>query len=238
MDKYVISLINSPNRHKNWKVEGLTFFDAITKEDCAFHDFSKDISRAFYGRDLTYGEIGCSMSHFSLISKYAKRDEGNITILEDDAITEPDFIDCINEISNLRDDTPSIYLLGYAKTSKKHRNIRHFKYPLSRKFNVGSFVFGDSSQNQCGAVGYVINQSAAQIIANSKHVFWVADEWRVIKNLGINVYYPLNPVVYEDLVTPSTTGNIVHSTESILKFPFKNLYMILKNQVKMFLRNN
>lgn len=236
MKKYIISLVNSPYRKKSWPINDYHFFDAVSRESTEQFTFSREISNVIYGRELTQGEVGCALSHYTVINEFSNSDEEFALILEDDALIEGGFSDCVRSIEKRQTEEPVIYLLGYAKTCKKHKSIRKIKYPLSSKVDIDGFIFGQSELNQCGAVAYIINKAAARIISDIKHLFWVADEWKIVKNLGISIYYPQTPVVYEDLVTPSSTGNIVHSTESLSKFPLKNIYMIVKNQTKHLLR--
>ena len=72
---------------------------------------------------------------------------------------------------------------------QKTQSIRKIKYPLSNEIDIG-FIFGQSELNQCGSVAYIINKAAARVISDTKHLFWVADEWKILKNLGVSIYYP------------------------------------------------
>lgn len=232
----IISLINSPLRSR-WMDSNYSIFNAHTKKDSSIIPFNPSLFRLFNGRQARQAEVGCAYSHLSLYKQIADDKAGDHQcILEDDALLETSFFNAIETIDKFKEKKPTIYVLGFVKTRKKEHLIRKLKYPLRSKIKFGKLVFGINDLNQCGAISYVINKSAAELIISQEQLFWLADDWMIYKRMGINVLFIEKPLVYEDLTTDSSTNNKVHSTENIFRYPFVNLYMILKAQIKELLR--
>ena len=83
---------------------------------------------------------------------------------------------------------------------------------MTHKRTVGGVVFGRNNRvTECGTVGYCINRKAANIILNINQPFWLTDDWSLFIKLGIKVYHPKNPLIYEDLSSESTTRNVEYS---------------------------
>lgn len=209
------------------------FFDAIDNINIKSKlSFRPDLFKLIYGRDAKNGEIGCSLSHIEVISNfYYENKSEHLIILEDDAMIEDDFsmvVDCISK----RIEVAEIFILGMSKTKKENLWIHKIKFPLSKKIDIGKNKFGYSDVNFFGTVGYIVNKKAAEIISKQKDIFWLADDWSIISNMGINIYIPREPVVYEDLTTNSSIGNEICCYNS-LKDNFKNNFkLIIKGIIK------
>jgi GR25 family glycosyltransferase involved in LPS biosynthesis len=81
---------------------------------------SKEI--LLYGVSLTYGSLGCAISHYNLFKKCAEKNNGNMLILEDDIIINKNidyYINLINSISLEYD----IFYLGIHKSSNTQKNM-------------------------------------------------------------------------------------------------------------------
>ncbi|MGI9946656.1 glycosyltransferase family 25 protein [Vibrio hyugaensis] len=237
----IISLINSPKRANKHNFN-FTFFDAIdNKNVVSNYIFDKDLAQLFYGRQLKNGEIGCTLSHFECISKFANSalsDEWLI-ILEDDVLPEKEFYQFLEEMKNVVASTePEVFLLGHSKLNKNNNWIRLLKYPSYKNKKLASFDFMISNSNYCGTVGYVINKSAAKKMLEQKNrIFWITDDWHLVENMGINVYHPKSPLVYEDLGSISETGNIVHCSHSFKKHAVRNIYIFIVENLKKIILN-
>lgn len=214
-------------------IKGIEFdyFKAIdNKVVKSKYGFNKNVFNLIYGREPKNGEIGCSLSHFEVISDFYKNENSSsLIVLEDDAILEKDFHEYILKIQDtIKDFKPSIFILGVSKTKKENNLIHRIKWPLKNSISIGNKKFGFSDINHCGTVAYIINRSAAKIISEQNNIFWVADDWKIISNMGIDIYLPNKPLVYEDLNTISSIGNNICCYNS-LKTNFKrNVTLILK----------
>jgi len=79
-----------------------------------------------------------------------------------------------------------------------------------------------------------MNKAAAEIVSEQNKIFWLADDWRIFSNMGIKVYHPFVPLVYEDVTFQNATGNILHVQHNFFCNPINELGQIIVNQVKRF----
>lgn len=237
----IISLINSPKRANKHDFE-FSFFDAIdNKKVISNYTFNKELAQLFYGRQLKNGEIGCTLSHFECISKFANSATSDewLIILEDDVLPETDFFQFLDEIKNVEaSKEPEVFLLGHSKLKKGNNWIRLLKYPSYKKKKLAGFDFMVNNSNFCGTVGYIINTSAAKkMLEQKERIFWVTDDWYLIENMGIEVYHPKKPLIYEDLDSTSETGNIVHCSHSFKSHAIRNIYIFIVENLKKIILN-
>ncbi|MEH8175717.1 glycosyltransferase family 25 protein [Aeromonas veronii] len=246
MKKVVVSLKNSERRESFDKLFadlGHEYFDAIVPQDNEPR-FDQFIAKSLYGRELRNGEVGCILSHFDIIKAFSQSNDESqwLLIMEDDALPEPQFkpfIDDFNEECNQLSDTPQVILLGHSKTSKKHLFIQGLKQPLKTKLTIGKQSFGVNPEvTMCGTVCYLINKAAAKLIAPCPKVYWIADDWGLYANLGIGIYHPIKPIVYESLAYQSSTENILLYHHDIFQSPLSTLEFILKNQYQYYRHRN
>lgn len=243
MDINIVSLLNSKNREliKNQldnKGIRFYFFDAVFGENDQ-KGFNSNLAEYKYNRKIRNGEIGCSLSHFRIINKYAVRDDFSWgIILEDDALIQENFKEMLN-IDDFKcfNDEPCVFILGHSKTRKKDLIIQRLKQPLENKIKIGNNSYGQNNRiNFCGTVGYVLNKKACEIIGKQKNVYWLADDWFFFNKLGINIYHPLIPSIYEDLTSESSTDNIIFFNHCLRNRPIKQIFSIVKSQT-LFLIN-
>lgn len=246
MKKIVVSLKNGGRRENFDKLFagfGYEYFDAIVPQD---NDprFDQFIAQSLYGRELRKGEVGCTLSHFQIIKNFSQSvdDSQWLLIMEDDALPEPQFQQFIDDFSKeccQLSENPQVILLGHSKTSKKHLSVQRLKQPLITKLTIGRQSFGLNPRvTMCGTVCYLINKSSAKIIAQCDKLYWIADDWSIYTNLGIKVFHPLKPLVYEDLSYDSATKNEIFFHHSILNAPIETLKSILLNQFHFYSHRN
>ncbi|MGL5353359.1 MAG: glycosyltransferase family 25 protein, partial [Clostridium sp.] len=215
------------------------YFDAIVPQenDPRFDQF---IAKSLYGRELRKGEIGCTLSHFEIIKKFSQSNDDSqwLLIIEDDALPEPQFQQFIADFSeecNQLSDTPQVILLGHSKTSKKHLFVQGLKQPLKTKLTIGKQSFGVNPQvSMCGTVCYLINKAAAKLITACAKVYWIADDWQLYQNLGMQIYHSITPLIYEDLSYVSSTENLVFYHHSLYHSPLSNIKSIIIGQYKFY----
>lgn len=233
-----VSLINSTNREvfvERFKELDYEFFDAIDGR-LTQDNFSNEKFFYKYNRIARPGEIGCSLSHYALFKSLIYSDDDSLLILEDDAKPELSLIQLCSDLERFNTESPTIIILGHSKTIKNNLFVQRLKQPLKDKIEIGKCIFGKNSRiTRVGTVAYYINKSAANILASMKEIYWLADEWSLISSFGINVYHPVDPVIYEDLDSVSSTGNSVHINHNIYDRFFLQLAAIIKSQILYFL---
>lgn len=239
MKKIIVSVKNSERRKNFDKLfNGLDYqyFDAIQPE-ANDHRFDLFIAKSIYGRQLRNGEVGCTLSHYSNIKKFAETtdDASWLLIMEDDALPEHGFINfvqCLPEINTL---SPEIILLGHSKTHKNNLFTQRLMQPLYKKIKLCGQDFGENKNiTLCGTVCYLINKKAAEIISCCTKPYWLADDWHLFINLGIAVKHPVRPLVYEDLSYGSSTGNDVRYLYDFFKHPISTLVGIMIGRYKYY----
>jgi glycosyl transferase family 25 len=134
--------------------------------------FDRETSRAYYGRDLTRGEVGCTLSHVRCYNHIAAAGDEVALILEDDADlgTElPDFSPLERLLSGT--ERPMVVLL-----SGHYWYWPGFRRSLKRVFCA---YYTHS---------YLINRSAARLLAaRFRRPFHLADNWLHIHRQGVQV---------------------------------------------------
>ena len=132
------------------------------------------------GRELTPGEIGCSLSHLRLYQRQVDEGHEEVLILEDDVVIDPSFIDVLRD----RDRLPSDWELVLF-----HRlNTPLISYWGSRPFGAGRCVKFASLVD--GTQSYLLRLSAARKLLKSGYpVRMPADSLTggMIKT-GVNLY--------------------------------------------------
>lgn len=107
-----------------------------------------------YGITLTFGSAACAISHYNLFKICAEENNGNILILEDDIIIDPDLDNYLQLIDKHED--YDIFYLGY------HSSQHTKKIPIDDQNNIcylrGIFW---------GGFGYILTPKACQYIISN-----------------------------------------------------------------------
>ena len=132
-----------------------------------------------YGRDLSRGEIGCTLSHFKCYRRIVDNDINCALILEDNISILRD-IPLFDELEKfMNTTTPMVVFLS--------GDFWYYKRKQFKMYNLAS-VF-----DAVGTYAYAINISAAKlIIENNFKPSNVADSWSLYRSQGINLkaFYP------------------------------------------------
>lgn len=211
--------------------EEFEFFDAIRGNYKKIFDLESSFDK--YKRVLSNGEIGCTLSHYYVIKDFLLDSKKEwLIVLEDDAIPTKDFSKFLNNFNLSVSNFPLTYILGHSKTREKDVWVQRLKQPLSNKTNINGYYFGENKRiNFCGTVSYMINRSAAELIAKNNSIYWVTDDWSFHEKKGLRIYHPFSPLVYEDLSSMSSTGNKVFYNHDIFNNPLLQVGSILKAQI-------
>lgn len=228
---FVINLLRDIDK-KNHMAEVLErlninyhFFEAVDGKQLSNLEIAKiydqKIARKQRKRDLTVGELGCSLSHLGIYKKMLKEDIKQAIIFEDDAVIEEGFMEVISQINHFPNDW-ELVLLGHIET----------KYDCKIKRttinNLSNYYFYQSIAKLYGAHGYIINQIGAQKILDANQKIYNPIDHFTGDYKFVNFYaiYPKVVNVNNDLL--SSIGNE--------RFAKKNLIFNKLKQKSSFLR--
>lgn len=226
MKKYLISLEKDLYRRQLFFSQSCTtdfiLFNAIN----TMHENSEKLTALFdldkfkkhYLREVTKGEIGCTLSHLSIYKIISEDDSINddeyCLICEDDALFDINFEHSLNCIlkSQINKD---IILLGQSKIPSFSNVELEISYPitlpfLSRKISDTKYKYAYPYKNYfAGTVAYLIKKSAVNKIINDEHhivPFWLADDYPLFGS-----YFKLDICVIRPLLAienPTLTSNL------------------------------
>lgn len=189
---YVINLKSNPER-KEYMERVLypfpfikpVFIEAVDGREMRFSELENTFDQAGayrrYGRMMSSGEVGCTLSHLECCKKLLESGEDYAIVFEDDLVlrNNPLLEDALYEIAQMEmTDSPAITILNgdYWYLSKSSLNET---YSLAKVFDA-----------VC-AGAYMINVAAAKKLLEMgpDHI---ADDWRSIKKHGIALFasYP------------------------------------------------
>lgn len=135
--------------------------------------FDKDLAFKRYGRNLEPGEIGCSLSHFSLYEKLIKSQDNYMLILEDDITILKDISRLPSLIKYIDNDTPTVLFLS-----------GDYWYYHLRKTETDYSIA--SVYDAVGTYAYFVNKAAAELILEKNpKCANAADNWALFRQQGI-----------------------------------------------------
>lgn len=206
---YIVSLKDSLDRRslisEQLKALSLnyTLFDAINpkenKDFLSYYDECKAIE--INGRNLTLGEIGCTLSHQFIYQDIMKEEKDFFLILEDDALINID-LKCLLERLNEIKESWDVIILGYSKVSEVYyKKLNKFNPIGPAIFDFKEYRIGSVLKNStCGTVGYILNKAGAEKLYNQEiKAVSLADNWPYFeKALGLKIYHSRPFLVFED----------------------------------------
>ncbi len=139
------------------------FIDAVYGRDLSknyieqINDKNKSIRE--YGKELTSGEIGCTLSHIAIYKQMIEQDIENAIIFEDDIDIKEGFSSVINSTDNFPQDW-EVMLLGYYSQVSNEKETK-----ASLRYNnkvTGNFKSVRLVQLAYGTHGYMINRKGAE----------------------------------------------------------------------------
>lgn len=136
---------------------------------------------------MTPGELGCTLSHITVLTKFLESDSNYALIFEDDIVGGDEDIKKINEIIPYLDEC-SIIVCG----GQNGLLSRYFQWgkPLKNHSKL-YLVHPHSYQYIYRTCSYFVTRKAASLILDyqNKHIV-VADHWaKIFKNVNIKFYY-------------------------------------------------
>ncbi|WP_032092010.1 glycosyltransferase family 25 protein [Necropsobacter rosorum] len=253
MKKYLISLDKDAHRRELFFAQPDTrdfrVFSAINTmaetDEKLTALFAADEFARRYGRAVTKGEIGCTLSHLAVYRLIAADDgiaaDEYCLICEDDALLAPAFqanLDCIIRQRIGAD----IILIGQSKIPAFNHWELEINYPttlscLRRPISGCAFKYAYPYRNYfAGTVAYLIRKSAlGAFLSQPQRPFWLADDYILFGDqfgLDIAVIRPLmvieNPQLTSNLET--LRGSLQHNIwQKLLKYPAKKCLAVKRN---------
>ena len=256
MKKYLISLAKDSERRTLFFSQPNTadfyLFDAINtmqlEEAALSARFDFEAFQAHYGRAVTKGEIGCTLSHLGvyqlIVDDETIGEEEYALVCEDDCLFAPNFQITLDA---LLDEKPSadMVLVGQSNILKFDDLELEINYPTTFTFwrkPIGNTAYRYAYPYKdyfAGTVAYLIKKSAARTFlakANSVKPFWLADDYILFGqqfNLKTLVVRPLMAIENPNLISnlADLRGALHHNTvKKWLKYPLKKLLAIKRNQ--------
>lgn len=254
MKKFLISLDKDQQRRELFftqlNTQDFSVFSAIntmekTAENLtALYDQDKFFQR--YGRKVTKGEIGCTLSHLAVYGLIAEdnsiQDEDYCLICEDDALFNRNFQ---QHLDNLLQENPQadILLIGQSKIEDFNHSELEINYPITfsflrNKIAGSAFSYAYPYKNYfAGTVAYLIKKSAAKKCLMEQKPYWLADDYLLFGDqwgLRIQVVRPLlaieNPKLMSNL--EATRGSVTHHFwQKLMKYPLKKLLAVQRNLI-------
>lgn len=255
MKKYLISLDKDSHRRELFfsqpNTQDFKVFSAINtmseSEESLKKRFHLDKFLQKYGRSVTKGEIGCTLSHlavYQLITEDSEIKEDEFCLIcEDDVLFNQRFQENLETIltSNINGD---ILLLGQSKIFAFNDIELEITYPttfsfLRNKQGIDNFSICYPYKNYyAGTVAYLIRKSAARAFLShtmAQPAYWLADDFILFGsqfNLDIQIVRPLmaieNPTLNSNL--QATRGSENHPLwQKLLKYPIKKLLAVKRN---------
>lgn len=161
------------NLLSSYKFLDVEFLNAVDgrklteKERDSLFDMARCIKR--YGRELSGGEIGCTLSHRKFYQELLNSDQNYALVFEDDIhpVRDLTILEQIDLKKLLDTPTPTVlYLSGDYWFYKQNAPI----------VNVFSGL---------GTYAYMVNRAAAKKILSIDKPYNVADDWMLYKSLGL-----------------------------------------------------
>ncbi|THA08661.1 glycosyltransferase family 25 protein [Rodentibacter pneumotropicus] len=253
MNKYLISLDKDEQRRV------LFFSQPDTADFCVFSAINTmlrewaELAQQFdlvqfehrYGRKVTKGEIGCTLSHLEvyrlIVEDESVADEDYALVCEDDALFAANFQQNLTALL-AQNNTMPIVLIGQSKIAQFNDIELEINYPTTFSFlchKAGDVAYAYPYKSYfAGTVGYLIKKSAARAFLKQLEQgkpFWLADDFLLFETqftLSNQVVRPLmvieNPQLVSNLeaIRGSQSNNLA---KKLVKYPLKKMMAIQKN---------
>ena len=253
MNKYLISLDKDVQRRELFFAQPDTadfvVFSAINTMQKEWDELAEVFNSAefeqHYGRNVTKGEIGCTLSHLAVYRQIVE--DQNVTendyalVCEDDALFNANLSP--NTIALLTEKCDAdIVLIGQSKIAEFDDVELEINYPTTFSFlrqTVGDVTVAYPYKGYfAGTVAYLIKKSAARAFLKQleqEKPFWLADDFLLFEtqfHINNNVVRPLmaieNPQLVSNLeaIRGSKSNNLV---KKLIKYPLKKILAVKKN---------
>jgi len=239
MKIFIISLSNSTDRQDFMKQQlennniSYGFFNAVDGRKLSLEETEilYDIKKAKKYRELTPGEIGCSLSHKAIYKKIIDENIERAIILEDDIIIRPDFKTIVSYFENLPLKGYVIKLERAYGGNKNEDNKKITRFTIWHNININNdYYIGQPLSPPYLTWGYYIDIIAAKSLYKSMpKVYHVADAWgyhkKYIKLRMLNIPVISNNEIFDSII--GEQGKILRTNKKIF-LQFKKIFNYFK----------
>lgn len=256
MKKYLISLDKDQHRRELFfrqeNTQDFEIFSAINTMNSELSDLNKAFNltqfEQHYGRKVTKGEVGCTLSHLAVYQKIIEDEQikldDYVLICEDDALFNQDFQQNLERIL-AQNPSSDLLLIGQSKIAQFDDMELEINYPTTFNFllkKIENCIFSICYPYKnyfAGTVAYLIKKSAAKQfldqVKQNQIAYWLADDFILFGDqfkLDIQIIRPLmaieNPQLNSNLeaVRGSISNNLA---KKLLKYPLKKFLAVKRN---------
>ena len=211
---YFISLYGSKRyidlkKYLNNKSLNAKIIRAISIKNKSFKGLKRELcfqmhKEIYPGIIPTDREVACSISHMHAIK--TSNINNPLVLLEDDARIIKNtrlFKTILARIEKI--DMYDIVLLGFSKSDYKTEKYINLINPFLKTYDLAiegyEFHLGERYKHTTsGAVGYLISPKAKKKLIEIEKTFRLADDWKILDNLGFKIGY-LSPTIIEEDIT-------------------------------------
>lgn len=207
-------------------------------------DFARFLQK--YGRNVTKGEVGCTLSHLGvyrlIADDVAIADDEFALVCEDDALFNTDFNANLAALLAVNP-TADMVLVGQSKIAEFNHAELALTYPttfgfLQKKIGNGFSLSYPYKNYYAGTVAYLIRKSAVKRLLSEcqpELPYWLADDFILFGDkmgLDIQIVRPLmaieNPTLNSNL--EAVRGSVNHRFwQKVLKYPLKKALAVKRN---------
>ena len=255
MRKFLISLDKDAQRRELFFAQpdsqDFAVFSAINTMQKEWPELNQQFDLAkfeqHYGRKVTKGEIGCTLSHLAVYQQIVDdeqvAEQDYALVCEDDALFNQNFGETLQAL-NQQNCALDLMLIGQSKIAQFNDVELEINYPttfspLRHSINKQFKYAFPYKSYFAGTVGYLIKKSAArkflQEVKNNQKPFWLADDFLLFENqfsINNNVVRPLMVIENPNLVSnlEAIRGSQANNLwKKLIKYPLKKLLAIKKN---------
>ncbi len=256
MKKYLISLAKDQHRRELFfsqaDTQDFKLFSALNTMNESWENltalFDVEGFSTRYGRHVTQGEIGCTLSHLGVYQQIVEDkqidEEEYCLVCEDDALFNLDFKQHLRSLLAQKP-TADLILVGQSKITNFNAFELEINYPTTFSFwrkRIANtpFCYAYPYKNYfAGTVAYLIKKSAAKrfltYMQQYHRPFWLADDFILFGSefkLDIVVVRPLLVIENPQLVSnlESSRGSLSNNVlKKLVKYPLKKLLAVLRN---------
>lgn len=255
MKKFLISLAKDSYRRELFfaqpNTDDVTLFSAVNMLDKTEQDFSAlfdvDKFQQRYGRAVTRGEIGCTLSHLQVYEKLANdpaiQDNEFVLICEDDALFVENYQFVLDQLLQ-QSLNAEIILVGQSKIAQFDDLELEINYPttfqaLRKPIAHTNYHYALPYKNYfAGTVTYLIRKSAVnKFLMQLKEglPYWLADDYVLfaealqIETLVIRPLLAIENPLLESNLSGARKDLANNLAKKLVKYPLKKLMAIQRN---------
>ena len=159
-----ISRQNKSKKQLKGVCDNYEFFFANGKPNKFPTTYVKWKRRLYFGRDLTYGELGCFNSHKLVLEKIVSKEIPKALVLEDDFIFLPNFEKSISDLLKCSYDWELVRLLSKPKLDNRmKKNVAN----LSKNYKLVRIATAPG-----GAYAYIVTLRGAKKLLSAMNKIW------------------------------------------------------------------